>query len=139
MIVSMGVDIIEIDEIKNSIQRSKRFLERVYTEKEIWYCESKINKFSSYAARFAAKEAVMKALGTGWSNGIQWKHIEVRNYNYDEAGNSMKALNIYGGKPEILLHREAQQRAKDMGINNIIVSLSHSNDYAVATVMFQSI
>ena len=77
MIISLGIDLVEIEEIKISIQKSKHFLERVFTEQEILYCEGKSNRFESYAARFAAKEAVMKALGTGWDEGVQWKQIEV--------------------------------------------------------------
>ncbi len=135
MIISMGVDIVEIDEMKNSILQSDRFLKRVFTEKEINYCENRINNYSSYAARFAAKEAVMKALGTGWDKGIQWKHIEVLNMN--EYKSNKKIDNITSGKPEILLHAQALQLSLEMRVKNIIVSLSHSKNYAMATVLFQ--
>ena len=79
MIRGIGIDIIEIESVKKSMEQSKRFAQRVFTENEIIYCESNANKYQHYAARFAAKEAMMKALKTGWNNGIQWKQIEVIN------------------------------------------------------------
>lgn len=138
MIISVGIDIIEIEEIKKSMEKSKRFPERVYTQKEISYCESKTNKYSSFAVRFAAKEAVMKALGTGWDKGVQWKQIEVVN------GDRKKDEKVKGeqwtvnsGKPEIRLTGKALKLAKGMGVANIILSLSHSNHCAIANVIFE--
>ncbi len=81
MIISIGIDIVEIEEIKKSIEKSKRFVRRVFTENEKEYCEHKIDKYPHYAARYAVKEAVMKALGTGWDKGVQWKQVEVINGN----------------------------------------------------------
>jgi holo-[acyl-carrier protein] synthase len=78
MILGTGVDIAEVPRIRASIERhGDRFLHRIYTEGEIRYCESKARRVESYAARFAAKEAGMKALGTGWSHGVRWRDIEV--------------------------------------------------------------
>lgn len=80
MIIGIGIDIIEIERIKESIERNgERFLNKVYTAKEIEYCDSKANKYQHYAARFAAKEAVAKALSTGWNNEFSWQNIEVFN------------------------------------------------------------
>jgi holo-[acyl-carrier protein] synthase len=129
MIISMGIDIVEIEEIKKSIENSKRFVQRVFTEHEKEYCEHKIDKYPHYAARYAVKEAVMKALGTGWDKGIQWKQVEVTN------GNRRTETGV--GKPEIRLSGEALKHAEEMGVNNIFVSLSHSRDYAVASVIFE--
>src|SRR5258708_15722492 len=78
MIIGTGVDIAEVPRIRETIERfGERFLRRIFTEGEIRYCERKARRFESYAARFAAKEAGMKALGTGWSRGVRWRDIEV--------------------------------------------------------------
>ena len=78
MIVGLGVDIAEVDRLEKAIMRHEQaFLERVFTPAEIQYCERHKNKFERYAARFAAKEAAMKALGTGWRRGVRWRDIEV--------------------------------------------------------------
>ena len=173
----MGIDIIEIEEIKNSFEKSKRFRDRVFTEQEIAFCESKINKYESYAARFAAKEAVMKALSTGWDKGVQWKQIEVvrgdgspeagvlgevngeqltvngdENWEgnwdsgmgnqYGRAGGQMSnalrpMTNNQSGKPEIRLYGKALELSKEMKVENVFLSLSHSRKYAVANVIFE--
>jgi holo-[acyl-carrier protein] synthase len=78
MIVGTGIDIAEVPRIEASIQRfGDRFLRRIFTEAEIRYCESKANRVERYAARFAAKEAAMKAIGTGWNHGVTWRDVEV--------------------------------------------------------------
>ena len=123
MIKGIGTDIVEIKTIEKSIRQSKRFKERVYTNNEIEYCEKKPNKYQHYAVRFAAKEAVMKALGTGWDKGIQWKQIEV--------------LNEQNGKPIIRVTNKAIELTKENEINDILVSLSHCENYATAFVMVQ--
>jgi holo-[acyl-carrier protein] synthase len=123
MIKGTGTDIVEIKTIEKSILQNKRFKERVYTSNEIEYCETKPNKFQHYAARFAAKEAVMKALETGWNKGIQWKHIEV--------------LNEPNGKPIIRLTDKANELTKENEINNVHISLSHCENYATAFVVIQ--
>ncbi|MEJ7609372.1 MAG: holo-ACP synthase, partial [Bryobacteraceae bacterium] len=80
MILGTGVDLAEVDRIRESIERfGDRFVSRIYTEREIAYVERKGNRFERYAARFAAKEAGMKALGTGWRRGVRWQDIEVTN------------------------------------------------------------
>src|SRR3990172_2297944 len=94
MIVSVGVDLIEVERVRRALEDAKigqRFRRRVYTEKEIEYCEGKERgKYESYAGRFAAKEAVMKALGRGWGSKVSWLDIEV--------------ARAPSGKPEIVLH-----------------------------------
>src|ERR1700746_3681611 len=103
MIVGTGIDIAEVPRIAESISRfGDRFLRRIYTEEEIRYCESKANRVERYAARFAAKEATMKALGTGWSRGIRGRDIEV----YRQPG----------GRPTIRFHGKASEFAARMGV-----------------------
>ncbi|MFV0591513.1 MAG: holo-ACP synthase [Draconibacterium sp.] len=123
MIKGIGIDIVEIKTIKKSILQSKRFKERVYTNNEIEYCEKKSNKYQHYAARFAAKEALMKALETGWDKGIQWNHIEVSNER--------------NGKPIILIRDKAKELTNKNEINDIYISLSHCENYATAFVVVQ--
>lgn len=116
--ISVGVDLIEIDRISAAFARfGTRFLQRVYTEQEASYCRGRAPQL---AARFAAKEAVMKALGTG-TRGIGWKDIEV----------TRKPT----GEPEIALHGRAMVRARKLGIDRLAISLSHSKNYAVASVV----
>ncbi len=113
-----GIDIIEIARIDKAISRWKNhFLQRVYTNAELKNYRKRI---SSLAARFAAKEATMKTLGTG-SISIKWKDIEI--------------LNDTNGSPFIKLYGRAHAKAKEQGINNLRVSLSHNRDYAVASVI----
>jgi holo-[acyl-carrier protein] synthase len=115
--VAIGVDIIEIGRIQRAISRwQNSFLSRIYTEAELEGHRSA----SSLAARFAAKEAVMKALGTG-TRGVNWREVEVL-----ENGN---------GAPRIILHGRASVRCQEMGIGEFCVSMSHSRKYAIAFVM----
>lgn len=123
MIVSIGIDIIEIDEVKGSISRSKRFVERVFTDSERKYCDSKENKYQHYAARFAAKEAVMKALGTGWDKGIQWKQIEIQNNTE--------------GKPKAVLYGKAKELIGLLNVDKIYISISHNVKSTIAMVIFE--
>ncbi len=114
-----GVDIIEIDRIKKSLDELDSFKERVFTDNEIAYCEGRNKaKYESYAARFAAKEAVLKALGTGLAEGIEWKHIEIGNDN--------------SGKPHAFLTKRALEIFNEMNAKSIDISLSHCGMYAVA-------
>ena len=116
--ISVGVDIIEIDRISATLERfGDRFLQRVYTDGEAAYCRGRAPQL---AARFAAKEAVMKALGTG-TRGVGWREVEVTRKRT--------------GEPEIALHGRAAVRAEQLGIGRIAVSLSHSHKYAVASVV----
>lgn len=122
MAIFCGTDIIEIERLKTSIQELESFKGRVFTEDEIRYCENRNKaKFESYAARFAAKEAVMKALGTGLADGLEWKQIEIRN---DEKG-----------KPYVRLTKKALELYEAMGAKSMDISLSHCALYAVAYVV----
>ena len=114
----VGVDIIEIDRIEDAIARwGERFLGRVYTEAELEVCRGRT---PALAVRFAAKEAVMKALGTG-TNGVGWQDIEV--------------LPNSDGKPLVFLHRGARKKSRELGMTHLDLSLSHSHHYAVASAV----
>jgi len=122
MILGTGIDITEVPRVAESISRfGDRFLHRIYTDGEIRYCESKANRVERYAARFAAKEAAMKALGTGWSRGIRWRDIEV----YRQPGR----------RPTIRFHGRAAEFAANMGVKNVSLSLSHTAEQAIASVI----
>lgn len=125
MIVGTGVDLTEIRRIQESLDRyGERFRDRIYTADEIAYCERFRNKAERYAARFAAKEAAFKALGTGWRSGIRWVDIEVRRQPC--------------GKPELVLRGRAESVARGLGVRRMAVSLSHADHYAMAQVIFES-
>ncbi|HUO27234.1 MAG TPA: holo-[acyl-carrier-protein] synthase [Candidatus Aquilonibacter sp.] len=125
MIVGTGIDIAEVPRIRHSIERfGERFLRRVFTAGEIRYCDSKANRVERYAARFAAKEAAMKALGTGWSHGVRWRDCEV--------------ARMPGGRPTIVFHGRAAEFAARLGAKNAALSLSHTAEQAIAQVILES-
>lgn len=118
VLIGVGADIVEIDRIRIAVERSgDRFLERVFTFSERNFCDAKRDRFASYAARFAAKEAVLKALGSGLA-GCGWKDVEISR--------------VDGQRPEVLLHRAAADLAKEKGISAVLVSMSHDRSRAVA-------
>lgn len=120
MILGTGVDIVEISRVRRVLERyAQRFLERVYTSDEIAYCRGRV---PNLAARFAAKEATMKALGTG-VRGVGWKEIEI--------------VRHASGAPAVLLHGRGKLRAEGLGVLDISLSLSHSKEYAIAFVVIQ--
>ncbi|MCJ7682039.1 MAG: holo-ACP synthase [Candidatus Aminicenantes bacterium] len=123
MIYGVGIDMIETARVEKQLLRNERFRDRVFSPFEIEYCESKKNKAQNYAARFAAKEAFMKALGIGWRKGLSFKDIEVRNDDL--------------GKPTIVLHGKARDLADERKIRNIQVSLTHLKDIAGAHVTIE--
>ena len=124
MILGSGVDLAEVARIRDAIMRyGERFVKRIYTEHEISYVERKANRFERYAARFAAKEAGMKALGTGWRRGIRWKDFEV--------------ANLPSGRPTLLLHGQAKSIAEHLGVKQISLSLTHTADNGLAYVIFE--
>jgi holo-[acyl-carrier protein] synthase len=125
MIVGIGTDLMEIGRIQQSIARfGDRFLQRVYTPREIAYCSLKKNSAESFAARFAAKEAGAKALGTGISHGISWLELEVTREP--------------SGKPCLTLSGRAADYARVLSITRISLSLTHSRDAALAVVIMES-
>ena len=125
MIVGTGIDIAEVPRIAEAIERhGERFLRRIYTEGEMKYCDSKANRIERYAARFAAKEAAMKALGTGWSRGVRWRDVEVSRQP--------------GGRPTMLFHGKAAEFAAKLGAVHVALSLSHTAEQAIAQVILES-
>jgi holo-[acyl-carrier protein] synthase len=125
MIVGTGIDIAEVQRIRQAIERfGERFLRRVFTDEEMRYCDSKANRIERYAARFAAKEAAMKALGTGWNHGIRWRDVEVRRQP--------------GGRPTILFHGKAAEFAARLGAVHVALSLSHTAEQAIAQVILEN-
>jgi holo-[acyl-carrier protein] synthase len=125
LIVGLGTDIAEVGRVRAAIERhGETFLRRVYTANEREYCEQFKNKYERYAGRFAAKEAVMKALGTGWSRGVRWVDVEV--------------VREKGGRPTIKLAGEAASVAGRLNVKNIAVSITHTAEQAFAQVIFES-
>jgi holo-[acyl-carrier protein] synthase len=124
MIVGSGIDLAEIGRIQQSIDRyGNRFLNRIYTAAEQAYCLHKRNSAESFAARFAAKEAGAKALGTGISRGVYWLEIEV--------------VRKPGGRPTLQFHGRAAQIAARMGVANAALSITHTADLAMASVVLE--
>ena len=125
MVVGVGTDLMEIGRIEQSIARfGDRFLARVFTSREIGYCQRKKNAAESFAARFAAKEAGAKALGTGISHGISWLELEV--------------TRAPSGQPLLALSGRAAARADALGVTRIALSITHSRDMAMAVVILES-
>jgi holo-[acyl-carrier protein] synthase len=125
MIVGLGVDVAEVDRIEAAIaRRGRAFLERVYTPLEIAYCERHRNRAERFAGRFAAKEAAMKALGTGWSHGVRWVDIEV--------------VREPSGKPTLLLYGESRVIADRLGVKSIALSITHTGNTALAQAIFEN-
>ncbi len=121
-LIGIGTDIIEVARIGEMIEKhDELFLRRVYTPLEIEYCGGRKSALQHYAGRWAAKEAALKALGTGWSRGIKWTDMEVSN--------------LMGGKPELRIHGVASDIAEEMGIQEMQISISHCQSYAVAYVI----
>ena len=125
VIVGSGIDVAEVPRLAAAIERfGRRFIERVFTVAEIRYCESKANRIERYAARFAAKEAGMKALGTGWNHGVRWLDIEVDREP--------------GYRPTILFHGKAAEFAQKLGVRNIALSITHTEAEAIAQVILEN-
>jgi holo-[acyl-carrier protein] synthase len=125
MIVGTGIDIAEVPRVAQAIERfGERFLRRIFTEEEMSYCDSKANRVERYAARFAAKEAAMKALGTGWNHGVRWRDCEV--------------ARMPGGRPTLKFHGKAAEFAARLGTKNIALSLTHTKEQAMAQVILES-
>ena len=124
MIVGTGIDITEVPRIAEAIARfGSRFLNRVFTPNEIRYCESKKNSVERYAARFAAKEAAMKAIGTGLRRGVTWQDIEIGH--------------APGGKPVLRFSGRAADFANALGSKHVALSLTHTETTAIAIVILE--
>lgn len=121
-VFGIGIDVVENQRIAEAIQRhGERFLERIFQPGETEYCRSTRNPYPHYAARFAAKEAVSKAFGTGFAGQVSWRDIEIRRK--------------VTGEPFVVLHNGAAALAEQLGVHTVLVSLSHSEGYAVANAL----
>lgn len=117
--MGIGIDIAEVDRIARLAEEHEQFLTRVYTEREISYCQRKRNKYQHFAARFAAKESVLKALGVGWSQEVKWTDIEV--------------VNDPNGRPRVTTYGGVKKLMEQRGVKEILISLSHIAPYAIAS------
>ncbi len=124
MIIGAGIDIIEVDRIAMRVGRDNGFKELVFSKDEISYCDTKAFPFEHYAARFAAKEAFLKAVGRGWDSGLQWNEIEV--------------VNETNGRPSLRITGMTEKMLAPMGIRVLHVSLSHLKSTATAIVILES-
>ena len=125
MIIGTGIDLAEVDRIRAAYERfGQRFIERVFTPAEIAYVERKANRFERYAGRFAAKEAGMKAIGTGWRRGVRWQDFEV--------------ANLPSGKPTLRFHGAAATFAERLGVKNVSLSITHTAANGMAFVILES-
>jgi len=124
VIVGSGVDLCEVHRIKEAIARyGSRFVERIYTDREIAYARTKANLYERYAARFAAKEAGMKAIGTGWHGGVRWRDFEV--------------INLPSGRPTLQFHGKAAEYAQRLGVQSVSLSITHTSVQAMAIVILE--
>ena len=124
-IIGVGLDIIEVERIDFVLSRwGNKFENRVFTSRELDYCRGKGNYTQRLASRFAAKEAMFKALGTGWQSGVAWKEIEVKNDSL--------------GKPSITLSGRARAISHELGVRSIFVSMTNTRDYGAAQVILTS-
>ncbi len=122
MIVGLGTDIVEIERIREMIDRhGDSFVQRIFTPAEVAYCQQRKHSAEPFAGRWAAKEAVMKVLGTGFVQGTHFQEVEV--------------LNEESGKPLIVLHGSTGELAKRLGIGTVLITISHCREYATATAI----
>jgi holo-[acyl-carrier protein] synthase len=125
MILGTGIDLAEVPRIAAAIERfGERFLHRIFTADEVRYCDSKANRAERYAGRFAAKEAALKAIGTGWGRGVSWTEVEVRR--------------APGGRPTITFHGRAAEIAAKLGVKHVALSITHSKEHAIAQVILEN-
>ncbi len=121
-VIGNGIDIVECERIKSLIDRhGQRFLERIFTEAELKYCLNRKRKWEHLAGRFAAKEAILKVIGTGWRDKISWRDMEI--------------VNDSAGKPEVKLTGRTAEIANQLGIKKILLSISHTETYAIASAI----
>jgi len=122
VIRGLGTDIVEIVRIGEMIERhGELFLQRVYTEQEVAYCQKRSSSYQHFAGRWAAKEAVLKALGTGWAKGIAWRDIEV--------------VSLASGQPRVNVYGAVKELSESAGISGFLVSISHCRSHATAAAV----
>ncbi len=124
MIIGIGIDLVEVRRIAKALSGGASMMERVFTPAEIEYCKTyRQNRYEHFAGRFAAKEAALKALGTGWQGGIRWKDVETR-------------LNDMG-RPELFFYGKARELFEASGAQRAVLSITHSQEHAVAVVVLE--
>ena len=124
MIIGIGIDIVEVSRLQRSVEKhGDRFLHRIFTQEELHYCQSKANCYQHFAVRFAAKEALLKAIGTGLRGGIRWREIEI--------------VNDKLGKPLMSCKGQCDKVLKTLKANCPMVSLSHTKNYGIAFVVLE--
>ena len=123
MVVGLGVDIVEIDRVRKALENQPNMVERVFTPGEAEYCAARQNQYQHFAGRFAAKEAALKALGTGWAHGIRWRDVEVSSEP--------------SGRPRIHFHGKAEAALESLGVGSALLSITHARTYAVAVVILE--
>jgi holo-[acyl-carrier protein] synthase len=124
LIFGIGIDLVEVDRLRSLVKKfGDKFLNRIFTENEIKYCQTKFNSYQHYAVRFAAKEALLKAIGTGLRSGMTWHQIEI--------------VNDTQAKPSIITYGECQKFLQKLEIKKIELSLSHTKDHGVAVVILE--
>ena len=124
MIVGLGADVVEIRRIRQALKhQGERFIRRIFTAAEQEFCEARRDPAPHYAVRFAAKEALLKALGTGWAKGLSWQDVEVVRREQDA--------------PILVLSHAAEKQSRELGTRSIHLSLSHSDDSALAVVILE--
>jgi holo-[acyl-carrier protein] synthase len=125
MIYGIGIDIVEVSRIQKALERwGDRFLKRIFTQTEIEYCQHKVHEASRFALRFAAKEAFSKALGSGFRNGLSFRHIEV--------------VRKQNGPPQLTFYRRAKELCQQHGIKSSFLSLADEGKYAIAVVVLEA-
>jgi holo-[acyl-carrier protein] synthase len=124
VVIGIGIDIVEVRRISRALQGGDEMANRVFTEKELEYCRARKNQFQHFAGRFAAKEAALKALGTGWQEGIRWKDVEV--------------VSDKLGKPLLNFQRRAKEFFDASGAQHAHVTITHAKEYAVAAVILET-
>ncbi len=123
MVVGVGIDLIEVARIERSVTSTESFMSKVFSSKEVDKCLKSNNKYQCLAARFAGKEAFMKAIGTGWSKGIKWTEIQI--------------LNHESGQPYLCLSGKAEEAVQQLGVERMHISLSHLAEIASAVVVLE--
>ena len=123
MVVGLGVDIVEVDRIRKALENQPKMVQRVFTEQEAEYCGARKNQYQHFAGRFAAKEAALKALGTGWAEGIRWRDVEVSSEP--------------SGRPHIHFHGRAEEVFESLQAGRALLTITHAKAYAVAVVILE--
>jgi holo-[acyl-carrier protein] synthase len=124
VVIGLGIDIVEVSRIRKALENGDALARRVFTEQELQYCAARKNRFQHFAGRFAAKEAALKAIGTGWQEGIRWQDVEV----------------VPGekGKPELNFYGRAEEILKELKGRSAHLTITHASEYAVAAVVIES-